>query len=266
MSSPTEELPLPDFEIDHPEEFGQYFLGEAGDIEFYLGLLARRRSIVTVYIDEGRHFFLSSVVAVDAAAGLFVLDPAQDSQSNALAVAARQITLVANLDRVKIQVRPAALKLQAYQGQTALCTVPPVRLLRLQRREFFRLELPSDMPLRCRLAVPTGEPPQVQVIELPLADISGGGISLCAATELLEHFPRDALFQDCRLEIPDEAVLAVNLRVRKAIEVSTQRGEHSLRIGCEFINLSGPRLAHIERYIARVERERKARDTGLFGG
>lgn len=262
MSLPTEE-PLPDFEIDHPEEFGQFLLGETVDIEFYLGLLARRRSIVTVYLDGGQQFFLSSVVAVDAAAGLLVLDPAQDNQHNARAATARQITLVANLDRVKIQIRPASLQLQSYQGQTALCAPLPTALLRLQRREFFRLELMAETPLHCRLSVPTEG--QAKLFDLPLADISGGGISLCAATELLEHFPRDALFTDCRLEIPDEAVIAVNLRVRKAIEVSTQRGEHSLRIGCEFVNLSGARLAHIERYITRIERERKARDNGLLG-
>lgn len=263
MSSPTEALPPPDFEIDHPAEFGQFILDEAADIEFYLGLLARRRSIVTVYLDDGAQFFLSSIVAVDAGFGLLVLDPAQDEQNNVRAAAARRVTLVANLDRVKIQIRPAGLRRQAYQGQSALCAALPASILRLQRREFFRLELPADTPLRCRLNVPRADGTS-EHLELPPADLSGGGISLCGATELLERFPRDALFPDCRLEIPDEPVIPVNLRVRKSIEISAQSGEHSLRIGCEFVNLPGTRLAQIERYITRVERERKARDTGLI--
>lgn len=55
----------------------------------------------------------------------------------------------------------------------------------------------------------------------------------------------------------------MNLRVRKSVEMSDRTGQHSLRIGCEFANLPGARLAFIERYITRIERERKARDTGL---
>lgn len=90
------------------------------------------------------------------------------------------------------------------------------------------------------------------------------GVSLIAAVEQAANFPRDALFQDCRLEIPGEGVIQVNLRVRKTIEISSRNGEHSLRVGCEFVNLTGTKLAFIERYITRIERERKARDTGLI--
>lgn len=40
-------------------------------------------------------------------------------------------------------------------------------------------------------------------------------------------------------------------------------GQAFLRIGFEFLNLPGARLAQIQRYITRIERERKARDAGL---
>jgi hypothetical protein len=58
-------------------------------------------------------------------------------------------------------------------------------------------------------------------------------------------------------------VIQVNLRVCKAFDLSTQDGQHHLRVGCEFVNLSASRLACVERYIARIERERKARGSGL---
>jgi len=45
--------------------------------------------------------------------------------------------------------------------------------------------------------------------------------------------------------------------------MSDRSGLHNLRIGCEFANLPSSRLGFIERYITRIERERKARDTGL---
>jgi c-di-GMP-binding flagellar brake protein YcgR len=263
MASTSEELALPDFEIDHHDEFGQFFLGNPIDIEFYLGLLARRRNIVTAYVNEGRQFFLSSIVAIDNGSGKIFLDPADSEENNALALNARQITLVANLDRVKIQIRLPALQRCQYQGQNTLCAAIPPFILRLQRREFFRLEPPPESPIRCRLAS-RQEDGTLRTYDLQLADISGGGASLIGNAEMADDFQRDALFTDCRLEIPDEGVIQVNLRVRKAVEVSTQSGEHDLRIGCEFVNLPGTRLAFIERYIARIERLRKARDTGLI--
>lgn len=264
MPSNTETQPLPDFEIDHPEEFGQFFLNTAPEVEFYLGLLSRRRSIITIYVNDGTHFFLSSIVAVDSQSGQIYLDPAQTDENNALAQGARQLTMVANLDRVKIQIRLPALQKLGYQGQNMLGARIPERILRLQRREYFRLEPSPVTPIHCKLAAHLDDG-TTKVFELRLSDISGGGVSLIGATEMADDFQRDMLFNDCRLEIPGEGVIQVNLRVRKAVEVSTQNGDHNLRIGCEFVNLPSARLAFIERYITRIERERKARDTGLLG-
>jgi flagellar brake protein len=258
----TEELTAPDFEIDHPEVFTQFILGNPLEISFYLNLLAKRHCLLTAYIDVGEKFFLTTIIAVDDDAGTLFLDPSNARESNANACGAGQITLVTNLDRVKIQMRLPALQPATHQGQALLAAPLPKQLLRLQRREFFRLEPPLAAPVTCQLATQE-ENGTRQTFNLSLSDISGGGVSLISALELARHFPRDALFQQCRMDIPGEGVIQVSLRVRKTVEVSTRDGQHSLRIGCEFVNLPGTRLAFIERYIARIERERKARESGL---
>ena len=78
-----------------------------------------------------------------------------------------------------------------------------------------------------------------------------------------EHFSPGSIFQDCRLEIPEEGFVPVNLCVKKMSAQDNRSGQTFLRIGCEFLNLPGARLAQIQRYITRIERERKARDAGL---
>lgn len=258
----TEELPPPDFEIDHRDEFAQFFLNDRSEIVFYLNLLARRRSLLTAYTNGGERFFLTSIVAVDEATGRFFLDPPQAPESLAEAGQARQITLVTNLDRVKIQIRLSALMAGSHQNQNVLVSAIPEVVLRLQRREFFRLELPTASPIQCKLAAPSADG-TTRIFELALSDISGGGISLIAPTEIAEFFPRDALFPQCRLEISEDGVIQVNLCVRKTVEISAASGLHSLRIGCEFVNLPSSNQSFIERYIARIERERKAKDSGL---
>lgn len=262
MTFPQENSTSAFFEIDSPAEFGQFIITNRREIVFYLQLLARQRTIVTTYIDDGQRFFLSSIVALDEESGRLFLDPSSAPENNAQAQSAHQLTLVANLDRVKIQLRLPALQPRNYQGQNTLSAPLPEALLRLQRREFFRLEPPLATPVHCKLAAHQADGSS-STFELILSDISGGGLSLIGATEIAGSFPRDALFQDCRLDIPGEGVIQVNLRVRKVIELAARDGEHTLRIGCEFVNLPGTRLAFIERYIARIERERKAHATGL---
>ena len=263
MSVTLDEAP-PCFEIDNLDEYGQYLLTDTREVEFYLGLLVKRRNIITAYIDDGEQFFLTSVLAFDFAEGKILLDPAQHEDNKAPALAARKITLVTNLDRVTIQIRLSPLEKRQYQGQNLLAAPLPDALLRLQRREFFRLEPSLSTPIFCKLATHSEAGGTSRTFELPLSDISGGGVSLIAPVDQAHYFERDTVFQNCRLDLPGDSVIQVNLRVRKAIELSERNGEHSLRVGCEFINLTGARLGQIEHYIARVERERKARDSGLI--
>jgi flagellar brake protein len=262
MPTIAEELSLPDFEIDHPDVFAQFLLSDRREIVLYLTLLAKRRSIFTAYLNEGQRFFLTSIVAVDESGGMIYFDQPDDEANNTTAQQARQVTMVTNLDRIKIQIRLATLTHGSHQNQKIIGAPIPQSMLRLQRREFFRLEPPVDSPIHCKLGT-QGMDGTSRTFELPLADISGGGVSLCGPTEIVNYFPRDALFPNCRLEIPDEGVIQVTLRVRKTVEMSGQSGHHDLRIGCEFVNLPAMRLAFIERYITRIERERKAKDSGL---
>jgi flagellar brake protein len=262
MPSPQDKSTPVFFEIDSPTEFSQFIITNRREIIFYLQLLTKQRSIVTAYINDGQHFFLSSIVTIDEAGNLICLDPSSDPEDNILAQTAQKLTLVANLERVKIQFRLAPPQIRHYQGQNILTAALPDTLLRLQRREFFRLEPPLATPIHCKLATSNVDGSN-SLFELTLSDISGGGVSLIAPPGMANDFPRDAVFHDCRLEIPGEGVILVNLRVRKVIEISTRDGEHSLRIGCEFVKLPGTRLAFIERYITRIERERKAHHASL---
>lgn len=262
MLSVQEDQPNPDFEIDHPEEYAQYFLTTPREISFYLNLLVKRGSLLTAHIDDGKEFFLTTVIAVDDEKQAISLDLAQADELNNATQNARQITLTANLDRVKIQFRLPPMTEQLVSGRKALAAPLPQTILRLQRREFFRLEPSLTHPVLCQIAMaqPDGS---LKTFEWSVADISGGGLSLNVPTSLVGDCQRDTLFKNSRLDIPDEGVLLVNLRVRKTVEFSAENGLHHLRVGCEFVELPGSRLAMIERYIARIERERKARDSGL---
>lgn len=255
-AAPPSAIPV-DFEIDHDDEYGRFLLGDRLEILFFLHALIRRGNLVTAYIDDGSMFFLTSIVEIDETANTLLLDAANKEEANRRAGNAQRITLVTSHDRVRMQIRIGATRSVIHQGHPALLAELPERVLRLQRREFFRLEPPLNAPLFCQLPA-EGPDNHPKTFNLTLADISGGGVSLVAETGDIDYFPRDTLLKDCRLDLPGEGVIVANLRVRKVIELSAHNGQHSLRIGCEFVNLRGHYLTMVQHYITRIERERKA--------
>lgn len=261
MKSAQEDSSVPVFEIDQPETYGQYLLHNPIEILTTLRALERHRSIVTVYLDTGDQFFLSAIVAVNENSGQIFLDPSNQPAVNQIASQIQQVTLSATLDKVKIQIRLPVLGTTTLAGKPAFSAAIPGTILRLQRREFFRLETPHAPSLRCKFAAKRES--GVEVFDLPLFDISGGGLSLVGKVSQAEKFALGELFQDCRLEIPGESILSVNLRVREIFKMELSDGDQQLRLGCEFVSLPGTRLTLIERYITRLERERKARASGL---
>jgi hypothetical protein len=91
-----------------------------------------------------------------------------------------------------------------------------------------------------------------------LLDISGGGVGLMATPSLAALLQRGGFLSDCKMTLPDEGLLVANLCVRNKFDVTTRGGSRYVRVGCEFIALPGARMSMVQRYITRVERERKA--------
>lgn len=252
------------FEIDQGDAYAPYLISNPLEIAFHLRGLQRQGTVISLYLDDGEQFFLTRLLDVDDKRQQLALDVSQHAAMNTLATQSRRITLSATVDRIKVQIRLTALRLGEHSGKAALLATLPTQMLRLQRREFFRVETPRLTPLRCQLALRREQ--GIQVFDLPLFDISGGGLALIGDVALAEQFSLGEMFTECRLEIPGESVLTVNLRVREVLKLETINGDHQLRLGCEFVGLPGTRLALIERYITKLERERKAKESGLALG
>lgn len=262
MPSSFDEQTPHEFEIDRFDEYAQYALSQPQEIHYYLGQLARHGDLISAYLDDGRQSFLTTLLAIDTESGELFFDPPQSPEQSIAAVQARQITCIVKIERVKVQFRVNALLATSHEQRPALKAAIPSMLLRLQRREHFRLEPPGGTQIRCGIVI-DGKNTGTHSHDLPALDISGGGISLEAPISLQEDLEPGSIFKDCRLDIPDECVLQINLQVRKVVEISSARGPHTLRIGCSFVGVPAMRLGMIERYIARIERERSARSSGL---
>lgn len=252
----------PPFDLEQHDAYSKYLLYSKTEILFVLRAIVQKGALITVYFDQGDSFLLTSLLEVSADGNALVFDYGIDDEMNSKALNAATLTFTTSLDRVKIQFVLHRFELTQKDGRPAFRSDLPETLLRLQRREYYRLTTPVAEPLQCSLTL-TRDDGSSLVVASPLLDISGGGIGLMLPPDSVDEFPVGKVLADCRVAIPDEGTIAVTLCIRNAFDVVTKAGTRYLRIGCEFVNLPGSRMAAIQRYITRVERERKARLSGM---
>lgn len=247
-------------ELLSTDDFSQYMLKAKSEMFSVFRGLVEQVSQVTMFFNEGRDMVLTSLVSYDDN-GL-VLDFGASSEMNRKALEAEKLFCVTQLEKVKIQFILRGLRRVESGGRPAFQAPLPDSVLRLQRREYYRLSLPITRPLICKIPVTQeGKPPQI--IEAHVADISGGGLGLIAIP-LDVTLETGMEFANCKVDLPEVGLVTAKLQIRSVFESVTRSGVRSKRAGCQFVNLPGQMLTLIQRYIIKIERERKARESGLL--
>ncbi len=260
-TEPTEDQSPPRFELEQIDDYSQYLLHSRTEILAVLRTLIQKNTLITVHFDRGNAFFLTSMLAILPETDSFIVDVSSEEETNAKALRADRLIFTAVVDKIKIQFSIDALVRTEFEGRPAFIGRIPDALLRLQRREFFRLATPIANPIRLFTSLPRSE--GVLALDVPLLDISGGGVGLMLVPEQASLLKQGDVIENCRITLPEEGLLATTLGVRNLFDVATRSGARYVRVGCQYIDLPAARLAAIQRYITRIERERKARLAGL---
>lgn len=248
----------PQFELEQTDVYSQYLLHSKAEILAVLRTIIQKGALVTVHFDHGRSFFLTSMVALRPDDGEIILDLGSNEEMNDKAEKTGTLIFTTTVDKVKIQFLLERLRRMKYQGRAAFSGDIPDKLLRLQRREFFRLSTPVARPIRMVTKLEGG-----RAIDVALLDISGGGVGLMVPLDVADLLEKARMLENCKIVLPGEGLLVADLCVRNLFGVTTRGGARYMRVGCEFIGLPAARLSAVQRYIIQVERERKARLNGL---
>lgn len=241
------------------DQFGQYLLHAKGEMFTVLHGLASQVSQITMFFNEGRDMLLTSLIRYGD--GGLDFDVGPNAEMNRKALAADRLFCVTQLDKVKIQFILDGVRQATVDGRPAFHAALPDSILRLQRREYYRMKTSLTQPLKCQLRFSTADG-KTAPLEMVIADISCGGVCL---TGLSIDLPLSVGLEipDCGIELPEVGAINAGLRLCNLSETSNRLGVRSWRAGCEFIDLPGPMSNLIQRYIIKVERERKARESGL---
>lgn len=231
--------------------YSRYLVHSRQEIAQVLRAVGRQTEMVTAYFNRGNEFFLTSIVEADPNTGRLIVDCGTDEAVNGRAVAGGRVMFVTSQDRVKVQFSVARLERVQYQGKPAFRAPFPTELLKLQRREYYRLAMPVGSPVMCVIPIASGK------LELTVADISVGGAAL-SGFPLSETLEIGQQFSNARIVLPEEGTIVSALEVRNIQELTLRTGAQVRRAGCRFIDIPAAHQAIIQRYIIRVDRERRA--------
>ena len=233
------------------EDLERYLVYDHLEIVATLRRLAAAREPQSVHWDGNDSFALTALLAINPDFQELVLDCLGDARANHRLLASEELSVVATMDGVKIQFSAPRAEATVFEGRPALRVRLPDFMLRLQRRETYRVRA----PLSCELALEVDG--RLCVLELRVADLSLGGVALVTDRAYLKIEP-GRLIDNCRIGLGGVGTLAARLEVRNVMESRNRSGARQLRLGCRFVNLPGTMEALVARYIAQLERNRRA--------
>ena len=237
------------------EEIERCTLTSRHEIVFLIKNLVKRGDRISVVFQEGRQSFLTVLLDVSAKDGVFYFDIGGNNEINQAFLKAENCTFSTFVNGVRIQFSAKGCREAKLDGETAFVAPIPSHLLRLQRREVFRLQLPSTKPYTCRVLRGT---PREEL--LPLHDISVGGIGILMPNAL--KYEQLETLENCWLDLRESGMIHCALEVRYVAVLESRTGKPLWHMGCRFINLPPAAETLIQRFMAKIEAERRTLAAG----
>lgn len=222
------------------------------EIVYILRALMEKTALVSAYFNRGGSFILTSIIDIDPDEGLVFLDLGANELANEKILDSEKIIFVTAQDKVKVQFVANWIEKTLLDGREVFQIELPKSLIKLQRREYYRVTTPIANPLKC-IVLMDG----MRKVEMTVADISIGGLGVILPPEDAVIEP-GMVFNGCNLVLPEIGNIVAVMEIRNVFEVTLRNGLKTKRAGCQFINLSANMQSMIQRYIIKVERERKA--------
>lgn len=240
--------PYPEPESPELERFTVYSQIE---IAATLRRLRDEGTLVTAYFDDDPGFLVTVVLDVNANFEEVVFDHGADAVAQRRLLASKHIVFVGFLEHIKVQFIARVAEATQHEERPAFRIRFPESLVRLQRRDFFRVRPPMSKPAKC--LVPYGEEGK-QYESLRVLDLSVGGMAVMTYPEKFE-LPVGTLIENCYLDLPGVGNISISLTVRHVDPVP--KDENARRCGCEFAEMAPSARVMLQRYINQIDAENR---------
>lgn len=245
------------------EDVSPYQVHSRREIIVLLRAMKERNQLVSMQSEGGAEAVVTSVLEVDEESNIVVIDRAPSNIVNQRILESDNVSFETVLDNIRILFFSSEVRECLYDNLPALYLPIPQSLVRLQRREHYRVPTPVATPLRCTITIPPDDSDATgTTVVVTVKDISCGGIAIIDDKKVLDN-TIGRTYDRCRIDIPGSSPLQVKLQVRNSADMTLTSGRSLRKLGCIFVDLPMPMLAAVQRYITKLERERNAKATGM---
>lgn len=242
----------PKFEVIDQDE--KYRVHSKTGILFVLRSMMRNKSLLACYFDHNSHSILTSVINVNAERDEIILDYGVDEESCQQALSAAKLNVIGFLDQVKIQFVCHGMRKVEFEKRDAFLARLPDVLLRIQKREYYRIHIPPGSSVKCVIPVTGGD--HTCPAEVVLQDISCGGMAVINDRSNID-LETGVIYRDCLVTLPEIGTARVNLQIQDVSEMAGRAGLKRQSARCEFVDTQESMLSMVQRYINRLELEQK---------
>lgn len=246
---------------DDSQDLSRYRVYSRREIVNLLRTVGARNQLVRMQANNGADAVITSILEVDDSGDAVIIDRAQSALTNERILQSDEIAFETVLENIRILFFASHVDSCIHEGRPALSMAIPESLIRLQRREYYRVPAPVANPVRCAFAIPGDTGQAGGTVIVPLQNISAGGI---AVVDEKKQIPATLgiIYEKCRIELPG-GVIETRLELMNIHDLKLTNGKTTRRLGFMFVDISNAALAAVQRYITKLEREQNARATGM---
>ncbi|MBC7499551.1 MAG: flagellar brake protein [Herminiimonas sp.] len=243
------------------EDLSPFQVSSRREIVGLLRSLGDSNQLIRMVVNNGTEAIVTSVLAVDDMSGIVVIDCAASSVRNALIAESGNISFETVHDNIRILFFADQVEECIYEDRPAFTMAIPASMIRLQRREYYRVSTPVANPVRCTIHIPHTKDEVATTVSVALQNVSGGGLAIVDDKGQLDPTV-GRIYNDCRIDLPGGTLVVAALQIRNMQDIKKNNGKIVRRLGCLFVELPKPMMAAIQRYITKLEREQNARSAG----
>lgn len=249
-------------EEDTIDNLEPYRVHSRREIIFLLDGVRSQRQLVKMSASGSSEAVLTSILAVLPDEGYVLFDAAPTQSQNYRLTNCDHLSFETKLDQIRVLFTTEAAESSEYQEYPALRVPLPESMLRIQRRQFYRVNVPRANPVGVTFPSPgTQEKPLDKPAIVYMLNISMGGVAVVDEQNLLDGTP-GIVYENCVLALPGGS-LTVSLEITNVAHIKLASGKAVRHIGCRFVNISNAANSLVQRFILKLERDHNAKMTGF---
>lgn len=243
------------------QDLAPYQVHSRREIIALLRTICDQKQMINMIANRGEVSIVTAILAIDDVEGSIVIDATKHERVAEHIIGSDNISFETALEQIRILFFATRVASCLYAQLPAFRIAVPDTLIRLQRREFYRVPTPLVSPVNCTISIPQENTGEMRAIRVVLQNVSGGGIAIIDEHGLLDQ-TIGRIYRNCRIDLPGGTLVVASLEIRNAQEIRLPNGKHVRRLGCLFVDLPHAMMAAVQRYITKLEREQNARAAG----